>query len=149
MNEDRSFAQRWEEWQRRWDDYSPSKALWLWSCVGSVILTAAIGFTSGGWMTRGDAESMAVRAADIARAGLVATACVRNFASGPDFEMRRAALKEVGEPKRTSMLQEKGWVTLAGMDEPLAAAASLCADDLANMEMGPAQVPDPASGSSG
>ncbi|QIG48802.1 hypothetical protein G5V57_14335 [Nordella sp. HKS 07] len=148
MIEEKSFAQRWEEWQRRWDDYSPSKALWLWSCVGSAILTAAIGFTSGGWVTRGSAESMAMRAADIARAELVATACVRNFASGPDFEARLAAFKEVGEPNRESMLQEKGWVTLAGMDEPLATAASLCADELANMELGPATAPDPGPDSS-
>lgn len=148
MNGEKSFAQRWEEWQQRWDDYSPSKALWLWSCVGSALMAVAIGFTSGGWMTRGDAESMAGRAADIARAELVATACVRNFASGPDFEARLAALMKVGEPKRTSLLQERGWVTLAGMDEPLAAAASLCADELANIELGPAKAPDPEPGSS-
>lgn len=148
MSGEKSIAQRWEEWQQRWDDYAPSKALWLWSCVGSAVLTAAIGFTSGGWTTRGDAERMAIHAADIARAELVATACVRNFASGPDFESRLAAFKEVGAPKRTSMLQEKGWVTLAGMDEPLAAAASLCADELADMELGPEKTPDPGSGSS-
>lgn len=132
MTEDKPFAQRWEEHQQRWDEYQPSKSLWLWSCMGSALLPVFIGFFAGGWMTGNAVEEMAARAALAARAELVADICARNFAEGRDFEVRFARLKGADEPTRSSMLQEGGWVTLAGMDEPLAAAASICADKLAN-----------------
>jgi hypothetical protein len=86
MGEGSSFAHRWERWQRRWDDFSPSKAIWLWSCLGSSILTVAIGFTVCGWMTRAQAEVAAAQAADLARVDLVARACASHVANGPALE---------------------------------------------------------------
>lgn len=119
---------------QRWTGYRPSKALWFWSCVGAVILTVVVGFWAGGWKTGGAAQKMAHDAADQARAELVANACVKNFTDGSDFQSRLAALKEVDKWKRAGVLEEKGWVTLAGMEKPLSAAAKICADDLANIE---------------
>lgn len=133
MVESSSFALRWERWQQRWDDFAPSKAVWAWSCLASSLLTVAVGFAGLGWMTRAQADVAAAQAANLARADLVARACVSNFANEPDFAGRLAALKDAGETARPSMILERGLVTLAGMDGPLAAAATLCADELATM----------------
>lgn len=128
MIEEKSFAQRWEEHQQRWDEFQPSKSLWLWSCVGSALLPVFIGFIAGGWMTSDAAEKMATQA----RAELVANVCAETFAKGQDFEARLSQLQAAGEPRPSSTLQEGGSVMLAGMDERLAVVASLCADKLAN-----------------
>jgi hypothetical protein len=125
----------------RWQNYRPSKGSLFWSCVGAVILTIIIGFWAGGWTTSGTAQRMARDAADKARAELVANACVKNFVDGSDFQSRLVAFKGVDTWKRAGVLEEKGWVTLAGMEKPLAAAAKICADELAKIEPSGASVP--------
>jgi hypothetical protein len=115
--------------------------LLFWSCVSAVILTIVVGFWAGGWTTAGSAQRMAKDAADKARAELVADACVKNFVNGSDFQSRLVAFKDVDSWKRAGVLEEKGWVTLAGMEKPLSAAAKLCADELAKIEASDASVP--------
>ncbi|MGE4248157.1 MAG: hypothetical protein AB7F09_02125 [Parvibaculaceae bacterium] len=151
MPQDKSLSGLWEEQQRRWDDYRQPRSLWLWTAIGSAALTLAIGFTAGGWTTRAAAEKMAADAARAARVELVANACAASFAKAYDFETRIAALKTASELERTAMLQTEGWVTLAGMDAPLPAAAILCADRLANRkaEPQPANAMTSATGSNG
>jgi hypothetical protein len=138
VSQDRSFSQLWENQQRRWDDYRQPRLLWLWAAIASAALTIAVGFTAGGWTTRAAAERMAAKAANAARVELVATVCATNFANSYGYQIRLDALKKASELKRTAMLQNEGWVTLAGMEEPLAAAAVLCADKLANKPPAPA-----------
>lgn len=77
---------------------------------------------------------MAEKAARAARVELVANACARSFAETVDFEARMAELKAAGELQRSAMLQTEGWVTLPGMDKPLAAAALVCAHKLADIQ---------------
>lgn len=127
MPEDKNLAQRWEE-------FRPSKGLWLWSCVGSVALALILGFTVGGWVTGGTANRMAEDAADTARAKLVASACVEKFVASPAFAMNLAKLKETDSWQRDDYIADGGWVTLAGMEEPMDSAADLCVNDLANMK---------------
>jgi hypothetical protein len=122
-----------ESMMGRWQEFRPSKGLWFWSCVGSAVLTIIVGFWAGGWTTSGTAQRMARDAGESARAQLVANACVNNFASGPEFAARLTALKSLSAWERFNRLKDKGWVTLAGMDEPLSPAASICADELVKM----------------
>ncbi|MFZ5676665.1 MAG: hypothetical protein ACOZAM_27200 [Pseudomonadota bacterium] len=121
MAEDKSFALRWERWQQGWDDFTPSKTTWVWSCLGSSILTVAIGFTVCGWMTRAQADSAATQAATAARAELVARACLWNAANGPDLGAWLANLKS-----------ENAEGILAKLDRP-PAPTDLCADELATV----------------
>ncbi len=134
MSNERSLAERWQ-------NYRPSKGSLFWSCVCAVILTVVIGFWAGGWTTAGTAQRMVRDAADKARAELVANACVNNFVNGSDFQSRLVAFKGVDTWKRAGVLEEKGWVTLAGMEKPLTAAAKICADELAKIEPSDASVP--------
>lgn len=149
MAQDKSFGQRWEDQQRRWDHYQQPRWLWLWSAVASAVLTVAVGFTACGWTTRAAALRMAAEAARAARVELVANACAASFTNAYGFETRLAALKETNELKRPAMLADEGWVTLAGMDAPSDAAARLCADRLADGRAQPRNAMTSAKGSSG
>lgn len=128
MADQKNLAQRWEE-------FRPSKTLWLWSCVGFVIATMVVGFTVGGWVTGGTAREMAENAAEKARAHLVASVCVEKFVTGNQFADRLVALKAADSWDRDNLITDGGWVTLAGMEEPLGDAADLCAQQLADMEV--------------
>jgi hypothetical protein len=113
---------------KRWGEYRPSKGLWLWSCVGSVIATIVVGFAWGGWVTGGTAMRMSQEAAAGARAQLAAAACYSRFESSPDAASQLAALKEAYSYQRSNLIDEKGWTTMPGGQKPVAGAANLCAD---------------------
>lgn len=119
---------------QRLADYRPSKGGLLWSCAASAILTMIIGFSWGGWTTAGTANNMTKDAAANARAELVANACVAKFRNSPDFPSDLSALKQAKIWNRAELIQKNGWVTLAGMSNPLHAAANICANELVKME---------------
>jgi flavodoxin len=119
--------------KQKFADFKPSKTLWIWSCIGTAALTMIVGFTLGGWVTGGTAEEMAETAAEEARAELVAAACVERFVKGPEFAKNLTILKEASSWERSDVIEEGGWATLAGMNEPLDDAAEICADKVAAM----------------
>lgn len=118
----------------RWSRYQPSKALWFWSCAGTAVVVMVLGFTAGGWVTGGTAQQMAETAAEEARTELAASVCVEKFMSGPNAAAALADLKESNSWNRDDFVTDGGWVTLAGMEEPVEGAADLCADKLVEME---------------
>lgn len=112
----------------RWENYRPSKAVWLWSCVASVIVTIVIGFSWGGWVTGGTATRAAEEAAASARAQLAAQVCFNKFASSPDAAAHLAALRDAYVYQRNTIINDQGWATMPGGEQPVAGAADLCAD---------------------
>lgn len=128
----------------RWSNFQPSKALWFWSCAGTAVVVMILGFTAGGWVTGGSARQMAESAADEARTELAASVCVEKFMSGPNAGAQLAELKEADSWSRDDFVADGGWVTLAGMEDPVDGSAELCADKLAEME-----APTTTAGSSG
>lgn len=147
MAEDnKTFAQRWEKRQQWWDEFQPTKWLWLWSCMGSALVIVLIGFFPGGWMTRDAAERMATEAALAARAELVANLCAKTFGKDQDFYERLARFKDAEELKLSGVIEERGKVMPASMD--LAALTGLCADELADAKT-PANISTSIEGSSG
>jgi hypothetical protein len=118
-----------------WNEYRPSKAVWFWSCAGCVVLTMIVGFTWGGWVTGGSAEQMAATAREDGRAELAAAVCVEKFLGAPDAAIKLAELKEQSQWQRDGYIEEGGWVTLVGLEEPVEGAADVCAEQLAEMEL--------------
>jgi hypothetical protein len=118
-----------------WNEYRPSKAVWFWSCAGCVLATVILGFTWGGWVTGGTAEEMAATARDDGRAQLAASVCVDKFLAASDAAVTLARLKEESQWQRDDFIEKGGWVTLAGIEEPVDGAAGLCAEHLAEMEL--------------
>jgi hypothetical protein len=124
---------------QRWSDYRPSKALWFWSVVASVIVVLILGFTAGGWTTEGYATTMAKMAARDARAELAAAVCVNKFVSAANAAESLAKLKDASYWQRDDLIEEGGWTKLAGMDSGVPGAADLCVDKLVAMENPPAE----------
>ena len=127
MSQNQSFSQRWAE-------FRPSKGLWIWSCIGAIVLTMIVGFTAGGWVTGGTADEMASSAASETRSEIVAKLCVNKFVSNANAEGRLAALKEADSWERDNMIEDGGWTKIAGLTEDVNGAADLCADQLVAME---------------
>lgn len=119
---------------QRWQEYRPSKAIWLWSCVGAVFLTMILGFTAGGWVTGGTAEQRTEVAADDAREQLVASICVERFISAPDAAAKLAALKEESRWEQDNFIRDGGWTNIDALKEQVNQAANVCADKLVAME---------------
>ena len=123
MEQKRSFGQRWE-------DATVSKTVAFWSCAACVAGALVVGFTWGGWVTGGSAETMARRAANDARAELAAAVCVHQFNGAPDASGQLALLQKASAWSRSGMIEKGGWSTLAGVAAPVAGAADLCAKRL-------------------
>ena len=118
-----------------WEEYRPSKTLWLWSCVGCVVATLVIGFTWGGWVTGGTAERMADTAMEEGRTRLAAAVCVNRFLGASDFGTKLAELKAESAWQRDNYIEDGGWVTFARVEEPVKGAAERCANQLAEMDL--------------
>jgi hypothetical protein len=117
---------------RRWENYRPSKATWFWSCAACIVATLVIGFTWGGWVTGGTSAKMAADAADGARAQMAAADCVNRFEGGPAAVAQLAELKKTESYRRSDLLQKAGWVPMPGSKDPVAGAATICAQTLLN-----------------
>jgi hypothetical protein len=128
----------------RWSGYRPSKKTWIWSVIGSSVLTMLIGFTAGGWMTSGGATVMSATAARDARAELAASLCVNRFVSADAAAAKFAELKDASFWQREDFIRDGGWADIAGQS-PVPGAAKLCAEQLLAMKELPI---DTASGTS-
>lgn len=112
------------------NNYKPTKTVWFWSTAGAVAATVVLGFTVGGWVTGATAEERRISAVEGARAELVAAVCVERYMGAPDVTARLATLKETSSWKREDVIEEAGWVTMAGFKESVPDAAELCAEHL-------------------
>jgi hypothetical protein len=119
---------------QKWQDFRPSKKVWLLSCVAAAAATVAVGFGPGGWVTPSTAESMAQNAATQARAKLIANACVERFASADKFANRFEEFKAASAYDRERMIEKGNWATLPGIEDPVPSAADRCADRVADLE---------------
>lgn len=134
-----------ESMSKRWEQFRPSKALWLWSCAGCIVLTMILGFTWGGWVTGGAASDMAESAAQDARANVLATLCVNRFVSAKYAADELVELKEASRWDRDQIIEQGGWAELEGLEEGNSEAVDLCAERLADMEGLPAREVDTGS----
>ncbi len=122
-------------------EYHPSKTVWFWTVAGAVVLTMVIGFTWGGWVTSGTATERAEGAAEDAVAELAANICAHRFLQADDAATQLAALKEKSSYQRSTFVEDGGWVTFAGAEDPVDGAGDLCADLLMDAELPAAVTP--------
>jgi hypothetical protein len=118
-----------------WNEYRPTKAVWFWSVGGAVVATMILGFTWGGWTTGGTADEMAADAREQGRAQLAANICVDRFLASPEVAVNLAALKDESSYQRDNFIDDGGWVTFAGMEQPVQGAGEICASQLADMDV--------------
>ena len=108
--------------------------LGLWGAVGGAIVSAIIGFTWGGWVTGGTAQTMAEEMAEDAVVDRLAPICVEQFNQGLENVQKLEELKETDSWQRDDYVGEQGWATMPGEDKPDSKVAKKCADML--MELG-------------
>ncbi len=115
---------------QRWNQYQPSKPVWLWSSVGAAVLTMVLGFGTGGWQTSSNAAKHASVSTEKAVAQFAAAICANRFMAATDAKTALASLKAAESWKRDRVLEEAGWVTFAKMQKPVTGAAELCVTQL-------------------
>ena len=116
-------------------DFRASKAVLFWSCAGCIIATMVVGFTWGGWVTGGSAQERADEAAEQAVAELAADICFKRYLASPDVRVNLTALNEESSYRRSGVIEDGGWVTLADREDPINGAAGLCAKRLAEVDI--------------
>lgn len=119
----------------KWEQFRPSKSLWFWSCAGTAVLTMVVGFTVGGWVTGGTAADLSKNARRDGRAQLAADVCVARFKDSAGFAADLVKLKAENSWSRDNFVVDAGWVTLAGISDPVAGAAELCAQTLSDLKV--------------
>jgi hypothetical protein len=101
----------------------------LWGAVGGAILAAIVGFTWGGWVTRGTAEADATQRANAAVVTALAPICVERFRRAADAPGNLAALKKVDSWSQGEFVEKGGWATMPGSaaSDQVSAVAKACA----------------------
>ena len=91
---------------------------------------AIVGFSWGGWVTGGKAESAARMRADDAVVGVLAPVCVDKFQRAGEAPANLVALKKVDAWSRGDFVEKGGWATVPGTtptSERRSAVARACA----------------------
>jgi hypothetical protein len=109
-----------------WSEARPTKTAVFWSWVVSIALTMIIGFAWGGWVTGRTARTMAEDMAKDAVTERLAGICVGQFNQDPGKDQKLQALKETSTYERRAYIQDQGWATMPGDEEPDRAVADEC-----------------------
>ena len=92
--------------------------LGLGSAIGGAILLAIIGFSWGGWVTGGTAQKRAAEMTATAMVDRLAPLCLVRFRQDPEKDQKFEALKNTSSWQRRGYVEEQGWATLLGEEEP-------------------------------
>lgn len=101
----------------------------LWGGVGGAILAMIVGFTWGGWVTGGRADSDATQRANTAVVTALAPICVERFQRAADASGNLAALKKTDSWSQGDFVEKGGWATMPGAKagDQVSAVAKACA----------------------
>lgn len=101
----------------------------LWGIAGGAVALAIVGFSWGGWVTAGKAESAAQIRVDDAVVGALAPVCVENFQRTGEASANLVALRKVDTWSQGEFVEKGGWAAVPGKhsSERLSAVAKACA----------------------
>ena len=100
----------------------------FWGVVGGAVAMAIVGFTWGGWVTGGKAESNATQRANTAVVSALAPVCVEKFKGATDVPANLAALKKADSWSQGDFIEKGGWAAAPGSTpEQVSAVAKACA----------------------
>ena len=112
---------------QRWSEARPTKAVVVWSCVASAIVTMIVGFSWGGWVTGSAAQTMAETKVDAAVVSRLAPMCVVQVNRDPMKDQKITELKAVSPWEQGDYVKKQGWATMLGEKEPEGRIADACA----------------------
>ena len=103
----------------------------LWGAAAGALALAIVGFSWGGWMTGGAAETLATNRAATAVVVALTPICVDKFRQAGDASANLAEMKKAAYVWEQSKFVEKaGWATMPGSTAPNSAVARACAESL-------------------
>ena len=103
----------------------------LWGAVAGAIALAIVGFSWGGWVTGGAAETLAKNSAATAVVAALTPICVEKFRQAADASANLVEMKKATYAWDQSKFVEKGgWATMPGSTAPNSAVAKACAESL-------------------
>ena len=98
----------------------------IYGALGGAIAVSILGFTWGGWITSGNAQTMANNlAADEVTLAMVPV-CLNMSATDPERTAKLAILQDVTRYSRSNAMMETGWATPPGSDTPNRDLADAC-----------------------
>jgi hypothetical protein len=103
----------------------------LWGAAAGAVALAIVGFSWGGWVTGGTAETLAKNSAATAVVAALTPICVEKFRQAADASANLAEMKKATYSWEQGRFVEKGgWATMPGSTEPNSAVARACAETL-------------------
>ena len=101
----------------------------VWGMAGWAIAAAIVGFTWGGWVTGGRADTEAIQKANAAVVAAMAPVCVERFQRAPDVAANLVAFKKVDTWQRVDFVEKGGWATTPGSkpSDQLSSISTACA----------------------
>jgi hypothetical protein len=106
---------------------SETKPALLGAAAGAIVL-AIVGFTWGGWVGAGTAESAAKQRAEIAVVKALLPVCVAKFNAATDVAVHAAALKKASSWEQGSYVEKGGWANMPGSTTANSDLARACAE---------------------
>ena len=92
-----------------------------------------LGFGWWGWVLGSTAERMAKERADTAVTTTLVPICVEKFMTQADAAAKLAALQRSASWQQSQLIAQGGWATTTGSQDPNAAVARACAQQLARL----------------
>lgn len=102
----------------------------IYSAIGSAALTMVVGFSWGGWVTGGTAQTMSATEARSAVVAALVPVCLQMSQDDPDRLAKLAMISEAPTYQRREKLIEAGWATTPGAEAPNRDLAQACIADL-------------------
>ncbi|TMH06469.1 MAG: hypothetical protein E6H79_06580 [Betaproteobacteria bacterium] len=111
----------------------------LWGAAGGAAAMAFVGFTWGGWVTAGKAETMVQTRVSEAVVGALAPVCAERFRHTGGAPANLVELKKVAAWSQGEFVEKGGWAKGPGSNSPeqVTAVAKACAELLASADTMP------------
>lgn len=98
----------------------------LMGAVAGAIAISIIGFNWGGWVTSGSASNMSEEVSVAAVATALTPYCIQNSEDDPRFVAVMAELEETSSYQRRGVIEDAGWATPLGAENPDRELAEAC-----------------------
>jgi hypothetical protein len=98
----------------------------IYGALGGVVLTMVLGFSWGGWITGGSAQSMAAAESKSAVVAALVPVCLQMSQNDPDRLAKLTVISEAPTYQRRDKLIEAGWATTPGAEAPNRDLAQAC-----------------------
>ena len=112
----------------------------LQGAAAGAVASIVIGFSWGGWMTGGTADSLAAERADTAVVAALTPVCVEKFLQNSDAQANLAVIKKIlSNSEQGEYVRKGGWATQTGATSTDYHVARACAEKLTQAKTAAAQ----------